>query len=142
MVMIASNGFWLGTVLLFNWVQWMVMAVADSLSTPAPFYGIKRSELLQERINTECNDCIPRWPSGYVSYILMHMIKRWDIFTWNREKNEMNGLDSWSTAYWICTVLIDGKLTGFRLWSTEMKADTHNDCLLDWGLEKGTQYAQ
>ena len=59
MVMIASNGFWLGTVVLFNWVQWMVMAVADSLSTPAPFYGIKRSELLQERINTECNDCIP-----------------------------------------------------------------------------------
>ena len=107
MVMIASNGFWLGTVLLFNWVQWMVMAVADSLSTPAPFYGIKRSELLQERINTECNDCIPRWPSGYVSYILMHMIKRWDIFTWNREKNEMNGLDSRSTAYWIWTVLLD-----------------------------------
>jgi len=58
MIRFASNGFWLGTVVLLNWVQWMVMAVADSLSTPAPFYGIKRSELLH-KIHTECNDCIP-----------------------------------------------------------------------------------
>jgi len=113
--MFASNGFWLGTVVLLNWVQWMVIAVADSLSTPAPFYGIKRSELLQERINTECNDCIPLWPSGYVSYILMHMIKRWNIYMKSREEwNErfgflidrvlnMHCLDRWQT-HWIPTV--------------------------------------